>query len=170
MKENELDQTDGSFTNSDGLIRKGLSDPFREVDSFHVNRFGEQKPTPVLGREDEAPGTEHFEHDPSYSWSKDSRSESSDERISRQAELDEGEEADRRSDEFILNQIEAALRRKDLAKLKHVGFRVESGIVFVSGEVASERDKDMIDQVVSEIYGVTGLMNTVNFHSAKEVH
>jgi hypothetical protein len=154
VKESDSYGTDGSFTHRD-LIRKNTAISV-EVDS-HINRFGESHPHPTLGNTGRgAQLGEAFENDGSLEWSHDPRSESFNEKI------DSADE--RREDEFIASQIGESFKKHPDLDTSKVTLKVENGLIFLSGEVNSQRDLEIIKKITLEIYGVTGVMNTINVH------
>lgn len=172
-KEVDSLETDGSFTHKE-VIRKGLDHPYNEVDSSNdrigrfsgINRYGEINPEPVLGREGEPPGISHFEHDPDYSWSKDPRSESSSEAILHR----EKDEDELRDNEFVLYQIRSAFSSRDDIDVTRLEMKVDGGIIFISGELNTEEEAKILDRIINEVCGITGVMNTVSVKPEQDLH
>ncbi len=158
-KESDSYETDGTFTHRD-LIRENKTISV-ESDS-HVNRFGETHTHPVLGNTSRgAQLGEAFESDDHLSWSEDPRSESFSEKVEREEEL--------RDDFYIETQIHESFAKHPDVDSSKVFTRIEKGLIFLSGEVSSLRELDIIKKIVNEIYGATGVMNTINLHQASQI-
>ncbi len=149
--QNEIKEVDSSSSDTDGTFTHHKAEP-HEVDSFSrgPNRFGEMNPRPVLGRQGDR-SLNHFDGS-EKNWSDDSRSEAH-----------AGNMEERGNDDvFIEKQIKETIAAHSGFDFSHVFIKVTSGLVFITGHVSTQKEKEEVDRFMAEIYGITGVMNTLS--------